>query len=430
MRLEDAGSVVHASSRTRSIVRDPLLWYVLGIGILAGAMQNLLLITFPIFRWAFLVNLESMGVMQSIIFSSALLLSVISGWVTLKVGLRRAVLLNLALVAGALAAIGSAPSFAVVLALASCVGFTLAGMDVFTNALIAAEFQERRQTVYFLSGVSIAVGYGIGSALIGRWLRDTEHLSWGWRACYWAIAVTVAIFAVTGCLLPAFGAIQDRSRANSSAALAAAEVKTIMRNPGIYLVGIAMFLHGLAQVGIVSWVGLLFQSRLGVDTAQAAYLLSANAVGFFVGRMLLSWITARWRTPDLLLLAFCSGVGTLTYIGTLAAPTYLLGMFLFLLSGMIVCGNGPAMYSYLGAKFESEHASAFGLLGVFGYVGSSVGPYVIGVIGTRLGIEKGVWCIPLFSLLLCLLALVGYLAESGQKRDAVHVSPNVTGARS
>jgi DHA1 family bicyclomycin/chloramphenicol resistance-like MFS transporter len=423
MSQENQSPEMQTPIRERPLLRQPLLWYVLGIGVFAGAVQNILLITFPVFRRVFLADLEALGLMQTIVFSSALALSIISGWLTLKVGLLRAVLLNLLLLAAALGAIGSAPSFALVLILSSCVGFCIAGMDVFSNALIADVFYERRQTVYFLSGVSIAVGYAIGSAAIGKWLRDTEQVAWGWRSCYWTIAIIVGVFAVSGWLLPASGIAQARSNVGSSVALAAAEVKTIMRRPAIYIVGIAMFLHGLAQVGIVSWVGLLFQSRLSVDTAQAAYLLSANAVGFFLGRMLLSWITARWRIPDLVLLAFCSGAGTLSYVGTLAAPTYLLGLTLFFVSGMIVCGNGPCMFSYLGSRFQEEHASAFGLLGVFGYVGSSVGPLIIGVIGTRIGIEKGVWCIPVFSLLLFLLAVFGHMAELRRRQTVQTCTP-------
>jgi fucose permease len=392
------------------LLSDPLLWFVLGIGVFSGAMQNLLIITFPVFRRTFSARLEALGTMQGVVFGSALVFSLLSGWITLKVGLRRAVLLNLTLLALTLAAIGAAPDFAVVLVFASCLGFTLAGLEVFPNALIGSTFCDRRQIVYLLSGVSIAVGSGLGAAAIGKWLRDTEYLSWGWRAGYWGLAGIVFLFAIAGSLLPALKALSHEAR-SGSAAVATKEVITILHRWPIYLAGVAMFLHGLAQVGIVSWLGLLFQSRLSIDTAQAAYLLSANGTGFLLGRMLLSWITTRVHMPDLLLLAFCSGLGALAYFGTLTAHAYATGLVLFFLSGMIVCGNGPAMYSYIASQYPAVQSSAFGLILVFGYLGSVAGPFVIGVIGARLGIERAVWCIPLFSLCLCVLALVGYVAE-------------------
>lgn len=401
------------NSQKRLLV-DPLLWFVLGIGVFSGAMQNLLVITFPVFRRTFSTNLESLGTMQSVVFGSALVFSLLSGWITLKLGLRQAVLLNLTLLALTLAALGAAPDFAFVLLLASCLGFTVAGLEVFPNALIGSAFLDRRQIVYLLSGVSIAVGSGFGAAAIGKWLRDTELLSWGWRAGYGGLAGIVILFTLTGAFLQALKTMSHQAPSGSGS-VAKKEVVIILHRWPIYLVGVAMLLHGLAQVGIVSWLGALFQSRLSIDTAQAAYLLSANGTGFLLGRMVLSWVTTRVHMPDLLLLACCSGLGAVGYFGTLAAPTYLMGLILFFLSGMIVCGNGPAMYSYVAGQFPSVQSSAFGLLLMFGYLGSVAGPYLIGIIGARFGIERAVWCIPLFSLCLCMLALVGYVVENKRR---------------
>lgn len=398
----------------RRLLVDPLLWFVLGIGVFSGTMQNLLVITFPVFRRTFSAGLESLGTMQSVLFGSALVFSLLSGWITIKLGLRRAVLFNLTLLALTLAAIGAAPDFAFVLVLASCLGFTVAGLDVFPNALIGSAFLDRRQIVYLLSGVSIAVGSGLGAAAIGKWLRDTEQFSWGWRAGYGGLAGIVILFTLAGCFLPALKTMKSQALGGSGS-LAKKEVISILRRWPIYLAGVAMFLHGLAQVGIVSWLGLLFQSRLSIDTAQAAYLLSANGTGFLLGRMLLSLVTTKVHMPDLLLLACCSGLGALGYFATLSAPSYLTGLILFFLSGMVVCGNGPAMYSYIAGQFQSVQSSAFGLLLMFGYLGSVAGPYLIGIIGARFGIERAVWCIPLFSLCLCMLALVGYAIEIRRK---------------
>ena len=47
-------------------------------------------------------------------------------------------------------------------------------------------------------------------------------------------------------------------------------------------------------------------------------------------------ITTRVHMPDLLLLAFCSGLGALAYLGTLTAPAYVTGLVLFFLSGMML----------------------------------------------------------------------------------------------
>jgi fucose permease len=186
-------------------------------------------------------------------------------------------------------------------------------------------------------------------------------------------------------------------------------MRQILSNSTIYLIGLAFFLHGLAQVGMVSWIGQLYQLRFKIDAAQAAYFISINSAGFFVGRSLLSWITARWKIPELVILSISAGGGTLAFIASIVAKTYFSGLFMFAIAGMFISGDGPSISSYTGARFVGRSAMAFALMGGFGNIGAAAGPYLTGFLGNQLGLEQAIWFMPVFSFVLALLALIWYM---------------------
>jgi predicted MFS family arabinose efflux permease len=118
----------------------------------------------------------------------------------------------------------------------------------------------------------------------------------------------------------------------------------------------------------------------------------------FAGRSTLSWITARWKIPDLLLLSVCASATTLAYVATLLSGSYVGGMIGFTVAGFFASGNGPAISSYIGLRFGDQTATAFALLGGISNIGSAAGGYLIGFLAARFGLEIGIWLMPIFML--------------------------------
>ena len=87
---------------------------------------------------------------------------------------------------------------------------------------------------------------------------------------------------------------------------------------------------------------------------------------------------------------------------------------MFTLAGIFVSGNGPSLSSYVGMRFSSQLATAYALYGGFNAVGAAVGPYLIGAVGNRYGVEVSIWLGPLFSLSLAILAMGWFLHEKPQ----------------
>jgi DHA1 family bicyclomycin/chloramphenicol resistance-like MFS transporter len=393
--------------------KDPALWFVLALGFAFGSVYNVLPVTFPAFRGDFHVGVQQLAFTQTVFFCSALAVSVLAGFLTDQLGLRGVAVFALASVVVGLLVMGNSVRFDSVVAGAFVFGLGVTTLNVVCNALISDKFTEKRQSILFIWGIIDAVGAIATPALLGLWLGRSGGGSTKWRSAYFVIAAIMALIALWGMVL-------DSSAFSSSSA---ADVKqtsrssfgSVARNPAIYAVGLGVCLHGVSQVGMISWIGHLYQSRHAIGPAEAAYFISANSAGFFVGRSLLTWMTARWKIPELLVLGCCATGGGLAFVTTVLAPTYWSGLALFTIAGAFVSGNAPSLYSYAGLRFAGSTATAFGILTGIGNVGSAGGMYLIGLIGSSLGMETGIWLMPLFSVALGVLGLVWYVRTKRQE---------------
>jgi len=166
---------------SRLLYRDPLFWLVLALGFGYGAVFNFIPVTFPVFRRAFGSTLEEMGRTQLLFFASFLLFSIGGGWFIGRLGLRRAAAVSVGIIAAGLAVIGSAQGFAPVLAGAFLLGLGIASTTVTSYSIINDHFGEKRQSVFFLFGVTDAAGATVGPAALGSWIAYTEAGGGSWR---------------------------------------------------------------------------------------------------------------------------------------------------------------------------------------------------------------------------------------------------------
>jgi len=394
----------------KSMWTDPVLWFVLALGLVFGAVFNILPISFPMFKVAFKSNLEQMGRTQLLFFISGILFSLIGGWLIDRCGLRRSSVLTLFLLATAVLMIGGAPTFSVILCGAFCLGLAVQATNVISNSMISVSFEEKRQSVFFIWGVSDALGAVAGPVALGWWLTHAERVGGSWRTGYFAAASIPAALAIWA-LISQPKRLAAAGQAGKPRMSAASAMRSVLTEPSFYVACGAMLLHGLGQCGMVSWVGQLFQKRHNIDAASAAYLISFNSFGFFAGRSILGWVTSRWKIPELVLLASCAGIGTLAYVATISSPNYVWGLAMFTLAGVFISGNGPSINSYVGLKLTGHVATAFAVVSGVSYIGAAAGSYLVGVIGGRVGLETGIWFMPLFSLTLAALALFWSIHE-------------------
>lgn len=390
--------------------RDPIFWFVMALVFVYSGVYNCLPVSFPIFKRVFGSSLEQMGRSQSVFFISGVVFSFCGGWIIGRMGLKRSLIAALLAMAATLSIIGGATRFSAVLAGAFFFGFAMTALSVIYSSVISGHFGQKRQSVFFLAGLADGGGAVTGSAALGSWFAYAEGGGGSWRAGYYAAAgiVVAQAFWAWG-LRP--GDTSDGGPDSKATAPALSAMREVLRNPDLYAAGILAFFHGLAQGGMISFIGQLYQRRFAIDAAIAAYLISLNSGGQFGGRFVLSWLTARWRVHELVVLSACSTLAALSFIATILSPGYLFGLAMFAMAGVFVSGNGPSLNSYVGMRFPSQLTMAYALFGGFSAIGAAVGPYLIGAVGNLFGLETSIWFGPVASLSLAVIALLWLLRE-------------------
>jgi len=262
--------------------------------------------------------------------------------------------------------------------------------------------------------MAASIGGTVAPVLLGRWFEYVRLVGLPWQAAIYTIGVTIATLGVWGALLRSDTAALDAT-GHGDAGGSLAVMHLVLHSPPFYACAAWMFLHGLSQIGMVSWIGQLYALRHGINAEQAAYFISGNAAGFLVGRTVLGWISARRALPELLLLAACATCSSLIFWAALMDNSFVLGAVLFAVAGIATSGNAPSVQSYLASEMTIHSATAFALLTGVDHLGCALGPYIIGLVGTLFGLEAGIRYIPVAMLVLGTSAFVWWL-RTGRNR--------------
>jgi len=408
----------NSSFALAAVCKDPIFWFAVALGLADGCVRNFVPSTFPTFHREMGASLRQMGDTQFLFYLSSLIFGAVGGPLLAMIGLNRGAVIALAMAATSLALIGFAHQFSTVLMATGLLGLAIVALVVIISSIISLHFSARRQSVFLLSGLSDASGSMLGPAVLGWWIVHSGRWELTWRSGYFVAA------AAMGCLIVwAFLLRSDRKAKEtdspSSKPTTLQGTQAVLRHPAFYIAVALCFCHGLAQSGMVSFVGQLYVKKLHVDAAHAAYLLSIEAAGILSGRLIFGGILARWGIPELLVIALCAAAETAAFVATILSSNYLVGAAMFLVGGFFMSAIGPSLNSYLGGRLTRHAAAAFALFAGLGNMGAALGPYLIGITGSDFGIENGVLLSPLFGALLSSIALFWHIREKRLPADAL-----------
>jgi MFS family permease len=392
------------------IWKDPLFWFVMAAGLGYGGVRNFLPTTFPILRHELGATLEQLGKTEFLFYLSSVLIGVLGGPVLALLGLKRTAMAALGLAGVSLLLIGLAKKVDVILLCAAMLGLAIVSMIVVISSMISAHFHARRQSVFLLTGLADASGTTLGPAVLGLWIGHAARWHLTWRSGYFVAAAALGMLVVWVFFVPS-ESIGDGQPERTARGKNIAHTKEVLRDSAFRTAVLLCFCHGLAQAGMVAFVGQLYIRKVHVDLPHAAYLLSAEGVGIVGGRLIFGWVTSRWMIPELKVIAMCAAAETVAFTATILSPNYIIGIAMFLLGGVFISAVGPSLSSYLGRQLPDRLGTAFSLFAGLGNIGAALGPYIIGVLGTDFGIERGILFAPLFSALLSATGFFRYLRE-------------------
>ena len=206
-------------------------------------------------------------------------------------------------------------------------------------------------------------------------LLDEVIKAHGWRAGYFALAATSLFGGVVAVLFA--GAGQPRKPAGHAIVrLSRQELRTLLRDPALILLGLGMFLINIPAVLASSQLKLTAMDS-GVSSGAATGMLSIYATGVIVGRLLSGLALDRVK-PHLVALATLS----LPAIGfvILASPITLI---LILWLAVAIIGFAQGAEGDIGAfmvsrLFDMKHYSlAMGVVGMMHGLGSTLGAMIL-----------------------------------------------------
>ncbi len=307
-----------------------------------------------------------------------------------RFGAKTFVLLGNALVAGGLALMAAAPTYAVLLLAAWVMGAGAGVLDMILSPIVSALRPHNRTSalnwlhsfyavgkifITLVGSLMIALSAGgvrIGTLAIPAW-------AFGWRA------LCVMVIAVPAVLLLGFARVDLPP-------LVAEEKR---RTPALTLLGSAtflvtvvlMFLAGATELGMAQWLPAYAETSLKYPSWAASQALTAFAVAMTLGRFAGGMISRHVR--PIRLLVGCCLVSALLYLVGAWCPNRAIALAACIVTGLAVSIVWPTMLGITADRFPYGGAMMFGILAAAGNMGGVVN-LLIGTVAEHHGLPAAI----------------------------------------
>lgn len=356
------------------------------------------------------------GTVSTAFFAVGALCSPLAGpWVD-RLGGRRVLLWLLALAGAAIAGMGLAPGYALLLAAAGLGGVATAAVNPVTNQLIAVHL--RRGAQGMIMGLKQS-GVQVGAFLAGAAL-PTAALTVGWRS---ALVVTGAGAAAVGLLLALVVLPRSREPAGAAAGVATgADVSEPRPRRFVGWLAAYALLMGAGGVAVISFLVLYAVEELGWSESVAGAAAATVALTGVLARMAWGRVAERLPTataPLLVLAAGSTAAQALIWAAQASPPLLWLGAAGF----GITAGawNAVAMLAIVRQVPAAHTGWASGVVQAAFYVGLLSCPPVFGWSVDATGGYDAGW-----AGVTAILAAAAALTAVWHRRDRRH-SPVLTG---
>lgn len=287
----------------------------------------------------------------------------------------------------------AAPGYAVILAAAALVGAGGGLLEALVNPLVQelhpGDSGKHLNTVNAFFSVGVFVTVLSAGELLTRGV--------GWRLLFAATGVLAVGTGAVFMLLRRRGGEEERR----SMLQVLSHKKEILSHPRFPVFAVMMFLAGGTEGAFTFWSASYIQLHFGALARMGGIGTACFAGGMLAGRFAGGHLVAQEKIRLLIALSALLGI-----VSAAAAP-YATGLPLFLavlfLAGLSVACFWPSIQSYAAERIPSDPTALFVLLSFAGIPGFGAVPWIMGMVGDRLGLRTGFLILPLLFLLLLIL---------------------------
>ncbi len=340
------------------------------------------------------VPMSYAGILTFLISGGTIVSSLMSDWLTYKLGAGKVTAISVAATALALLGFSVTRNFWVLCLLAIPYGLGAGSVDASLNNYVALHYSSRHMSwLHCMWGVGAAVGpYAMGAVLSGggQW----------WQGYRYVGLLQVVLTAVLLFSLPLWK--NRAAAANTPEGTKPLPLSQVVKVPGAFEVMAAFFGYCALEQTAALWASSYLSLYKGVPAETAAFFGSMFFIGITIGRALNGFLTEKFTDTQLIRAGFwIIGLGIFILVLPVGSGLSLVG---FILIGLGCAPIYPCIIHSTPEHFGAERSQA--LIGVqmaSAYMGTLLMPPLLGLIANRVSLALLPW------YLLAILALMAIM---------------------
>ena len=354
-----------------------------------GLPDGLLGAAWPTMYPEFGVSVSYAGVLSMIICAGTIVSSLMSDWLTCKLGTGKVTALSVALTALSLLAFSITDAFWLLCLWAIPYGLGAGSVDASINNYAALHYTSRHMSwLHCMWGVGAATGPFIMGAVLAGGL----HWSMGYRYVGLLQVVLTAVLLIS---LPLWKSHRDNGGAAGEEPIQPLPMKQVVAIPGAKQIMVTFFCYCALESTSGLWASSYLVLHKGLSAETAATFASLFYIGITAGRALNGFLTLKFSDTQLIRM----GLGIILLgITAMLLP---LGEMVSL-AGLILIGLGcapiyPCVIHSTPEHFGSRNSQAMvGVQMASAYCGSCLMPPVFGLIANYINVAL----LPVFLLVI------------------------------
>lgn len=298
----------------------------------------------------------------------AILISILSvGPIMDKFGRKPVLMTGALLIAGSVIAVGVAPSFVSLLVILFILGLGGGCNNIGGSALIADLFTEDTSSAFNWLGASFGVG-AIMIPLLGSFMIGPLGLL--------PFVTVLGIIAAIPFLIFLFS---EFPKSQESDQFKFGELFRVISNPLVFMLGAVLFFYVAVEISTVGWLKDYLIDKFNMTDKSSGFVLTGFSIMMMVGRLSAGFILKKVKAVHLVV--YCAvlsvvGLAVMIFTGNLALT--ILGVVLV---GLAYAPIYPTSLGTIGENFSRYVATTMGLVISFGFAGSMLLPFLIGLLG-------------------------------------------------